>query len=53
MSDFFVTTLVSLREIAQKSGCDVLADELDVAILIAVCEAEEINAEGGNGPRPH
>lgn len=35
MDDWFVTVLVSVRDMAKKSGMIALAEEMDAAILIA------------------
>ncbi len=39
MHDWFVQVLVSIREMAAKSGMVALAEEMDVAILIAAEES--------------
>ena len=39
MHDWFVAVLVSIREMAAKSGMVALAEEMDVAILIAAEES--------------
>ena len=38
MHDWFVTVLVSVRDMAAKSGMVALAEEMDVAILVAANE---------------
>jgi hypothetical protein len=39
MQDWFVAVLVSIREMAAKSGMVALAEEMDVAILVAAEES--------------
>ena len=39
MHDWFVAVLVSIREMAAKSGMVALAEEMDVAILVAAEES--------------
>jgi hypothetical protein len=39
MHDWFVAVLVSVREMAAKSGMVALAEEMDVAILVAAEES--------------
>ena len=41
MNDWFVTVLVSVRDMAAKSGMVALAEEMDVAILVAANESHE------------
>lgn len=41
MHDWFVTVLVSVRDMAAKSGMTALAEEMDIAILVAANEAHE------------
>ncbi|MFK7942842.1 MAG: hypothetical protein AB8B85_08030 [Paracoccaceae bacterium] len=41
MHDWFVTVLVSVRDMAAKSGMAALAEEMDIAILVAANEAHE------------
>lgn len=41
MNDWFVTVLVSVRDMAAKSGMIALAEEMDVAILVAANESHE------------
>ncbi len=41
MHDWFVTVLVSVRDMAAKNGMLALADEMDVAILVAANEGHE------------
>lgn len=41
MHDWFVTVLVSVRDMAAKSGMVALAEEMDIAILVAANEAHE------------
>ncbi|MEM7190071.1 MAG: hypothetical protein AAF439_10715 [Pseudomonadota bacterium] len=41
MHDWFVTVLVSVRDMAAKSGMAALAEEMDVAILVAANEAHD------------
>lgn len=41
MNDWFVTVLVSVRDMAAKNGMIALAEEMDVAILVAANEAHE------------
>ncbi|MEM7742871.1 MAG: hypothetical protein AAF409_04090 [Pseudomonadota bacterium] len=38
MHDWFVTVLVSIRDMAAKSGMVALAEEMDIAILVAANE---------------
>lgn len=38
MHDWFVTVLVSIRDMAAKNGMVALAEEMDVAILVAANE---------------
>ncbi|MEM0990951.1 MAG: hypothetical protein AAGK00_18945 [Pseudomonadota bacterium] len=41
MHDWFVTVLVSIRDMAAKSGMVALAEEMDIAILVAANEGHE------------
>lgn len=41
MHDWFVTVLVSVRDMAARSGMVALAEEMDVAILVAANECHE------------
>lgn len=41
MNDWFVTVLVSVRDMAAKNGMVALAEEMDVAILVAANESHE------------
>ena len=41
MHDWFVTVLVSVRDMAAKSGMVALAEEMDIAILVAANEGHE------------
>ncbi|MEM9060496.1 MAG: hypothetical protein AAGD13_08520 [Pseudomonadota bacterium] len=41
MNDWFVTVLVSVRDMAAQSGMVALAEEMDVAILVAANESHE------------
>ena len=41
MHDWFVTVLVSVRDMAAKSGMVALAEEMDIAILVAANERHE------------
>ena len=41
MNDWFVTVLVSVRDMAAKSGMVALAEEMDVAILVAANESHD------------
>ena len=41
MNDWFVTVLVSVRDMAAKQGMVALAEEMDVAILVAANESHE------------
>ncbi len=41
MHDWFVTVLVSVRDMAAKRGMAALAEEMDVAILIAANECHD------------
>lgn len=41
MHDWFVTVLVSVRDMAAKNGMDALAEEMDVAILVAANEGHK------------
>ena len=41
MNDWFVTVLVSVRDMAAKNGMIALAEEMDVAILVAANESHE------------
>jgi len=41
MNDWFVTVLVSVRDMAAKNGMDALAEEMDVAILVAANEGHK------------
>ena len=41
MNDWFVTVLVSVRDMAAKIGMVALAEEMDVAILVAANESHE------------
>lgn len=45
MHDWFVTVLVSVRDMAAKSGMVALAEEMDVAILVAANECLEREQE--------
>ena len=39
MHDWFVTVLISVRDMAAKSGMTALAEEMDIAILVAANES--------------
>jgi len=41
MHDWFVTVLVSVRDMAAKNGMVALAEEMDVAILVAANEGQK------------
>ena len=41
MHDWFVTVLISVRDMAAKSGMTALAEEMDIAILVAANEGHE------------
>ena len=41
MHDWFVTVLVSVRDMAARSGMVALAEEMDVAILVAANEGHD------------
>lgn len=41
MHDWFVTVLVSVRDMAAKNGMVALAEEMDVAILVAANEGHK------------
>ena len=41
MHDWFVTVLISVRDMAAKSGMVALAEEMDVAILVAANEGHD------------
>ena len=41
MNDWFVTVLVSVRDMAAKNGMVALAEEMDVAILVAANESHD------------
>ncbi len=41
MNDWFVTVLVSVRDMAAKTGMIALAEEMDVAILVAANESHD------------
>ncbi len=41
MHDWFVTVLISVRDMAAKSGMKALAEEMDIAILVAANEGHE------------
>ena len=41
MNDWFVTVLVSVRDMAAKNGMIALAEEMDVAILVAANESHD------------
>lgn len=41
MHDWFVTVLISVRDMAAKSGMVALAEEMDIAILVAANEGHE------------
>jgi hypothetical protein len=41
MHDWFVTVLVSVRDMAARNGMVALAEEMDIAILVAANEVHE------------
>mgnify|MGYP006909120316 CR=1 FL=1 len=41
MDDWFVTVLISVRDMAAKNGMVALAEEMDIAILVASNESHE------------
>ena len=45
MNEWFITVLISVRDMSLKSGMPALAEELDVAILVA---ANEVSALAEN-----
>ena len=50
MRDWMMTTLASVRRAASAAGMTDLADEMDVAILVAANEFAERGFLGGNEP---
>ncbi len=42
MDDWFVNVLISVREMAAKNGMVALAEEMDIAILVASNESHEL-----------
>lgn len=41
MDDWFVNVLISVRDVAEKNGMVALAEEMDIAILVASNESHE------------
>ena len=50
MQSWFVTVLIAIRDLAVKSEMPALAEEMDIAILVAVNELEDVGRESELDP---